>query len=511
MVEKLEEFYLNYFHLDNKKEYFELEKDFFRFLLFFLKYEDSSVPTKKIIDKYYKENSKEMYQRMIDNVNNKDVPFIEKKVIDIKIPMISSLEKIRLLDNIFGDEESQKIFGISIKQIVKIMEVILTRVMVFNENISTNKMNETYIEFYGYNPKCYFTKNEIMKYIPKLEEGIIDHFFILFSLKPEEINEEKDIYKIINIDNKYFIYSITNLYNEVFPILQKNIYNYYLLNKINIEDYNIKRGKEFEKIVYEITNKFYSNGRTHLNKYYIYNEKKQETDVLQFFNNSIIYIECKSGNFDIFKIEDDKSLFKKMISTFGSGFKSVKTFYEFCHFDNSKKKIYVNEENFIEVNTNDKKIFTIILSLNDVEYISGNIHFLQYESYNNIDYYPILLNFSDYYSLIFYLSRMNSKAKFNEYLEKRANINNSGKKFNLGCDEIDAFGMICDVRDENNVFNYINNYEKSNNTGELHFNVSNGMYRDSICDELNNLYFNFVIEKQQDSTKKMIKAVYQKN
>jgi hypothetical protein len=506
----LEKLYYNYFHLDKQDLYFDLDKDFFRFL-FFLTKSDNVTSLEFALSKFKEVKNKNFINNMIAGKMNEDVPDAEKEFVNIRIPLTCSLEKLNLIDNIISVEDSINIFGITIDEIKTILNAIFIRVLIYNETQINEEKAKNYKELCDNELSCFFNSEDISKLIPDIKKESIKTFLNFFTVDFDEINEIKDVYKIIEIDNVYVIYSIHDLFSNFFAILEEDVINYYKEKRIDPEAYRKKRGEEFEKIVYNFTDNYFSNNKTHLNRYYLFENKKQELDVLQYLNNVIIYIECKSASFDLYEIENDKELFEKMISAFGRGYESVDTFHKYCSSDNHKKKFYKSQNDFIDANTHDKKIVSIILSLNDIEYISGNVQLLKNKSFEKPDYYPITLNFSDYLALIIFTKKNKSKDMFIEYLIKRHEIINGHVKYGLGPDEIDAFGMLSDNREKHNINRFINasSFNTENTTGEIHFNVGNGYYRESVNSDLDSLYLLFAIETFfRSNVSKQVKKIF---
>lgn len=495
MKKALEELYHNYYHLEKEELYFDIDKDFFRFLISLSKI-DNTNSLKREIHLFKKDKNSLLIEKVMSGEKNEDVPDIEKEILNIRIPLMSSFEKLHLIDNILSAKEAINIFEINISEIIIILNAIFIRVIMYNECFLNSKKQQIYKKLFINDLSCFFNSNEISKLIPDMKIEKIEKFLELFAIDFYKIKSIKDTYKIIKINELYVAYSIHYLFSNFFCVLENKIIRYYNENSINPEQYRIKRGEEFEKFVYNITNAYFSNKTTHLNKYYIYETKKQELDVLQCLNDAIIYIECKSAVFDVYEIESDKKLFLKMVAAFGKGYESVNTFHKYCNSDATKKIFYRNEKNFFSINTHDKKIVSIILSLNDIEYISGNVQLFKNKSFKKPDYYPITLNFSDYLALIYYSGKTKSKDKFLEYLIRRHEIINGGVKYGLGSDEIDAFGMLTDVRKKYNINRFIKATfpDSESEMAEIHFNVGNGFYRESVNEELDGSYLPFVIE-----------------
>lgn len=480
----LNRLYYDYYNL-NKKSYFSIDKDYLR-LLFMLKDKNiENITVREIIKEY-----KNSYANIsVNSEEKRDDYWIEKEVIHITYPFEETLERIEVLYNIVGKEMWIKVFKFDYKDLCDFIIILINRIYNYNycHLCGDSEILKEYEKTFPYSKRCYFTRREIYQFFDN--KNVVDSLFEFLSIDIKMQRSIVDSTKLIHYNDKYYLFFIWDFIYNLFNEIENKI----LENTSNIDIYYQNKGKKFENLCYEKLIKYYRKEYIYKNIKYEYKNSTHEIDLLLELPNSYIIFECKSSNFDINKINSNKELYEKFIKSFGRGYKTINDLNNYITMGNNEF-IEKSTNTIIKLKTN-KKIYYIILSLYNIEYLQTQIQKIKTEYIKPVNFYPICWNYMDFGSIM-KLAPIDLNL-FEKYLERRTILLNKRKNVTFDIDEMDVFGFLTDPNYDNS-FEMIMKY--SDNNIDERFMISNGIYRQDFNQMFNLKYISEYIESNNTIT-----------
>lgn len=431
MKDILIDIYNSYHNLEKNID-FDLNRDYMD-LVFRLKRHTRK--SKKRIYKRINRITKSTLKHSPISNEKKDRFAIQKRLLHFHYPIFDSLVKLELLNDCLSPDEFIKIFKISYDELVEISKIIFIRNHIYNNYIYDNRKNyKDIFELFGNDINCFFDVNDLIRLDPKLKPESIGNYLKLFSIDLKRISKFNDVHKIINFDNKYLLLFDTDFYYNLFEWMEIIILD---SKVIGCDEYYKKRGKAFEKLVFNVLNCIFADKNLYKNLFYKFQGNRYEIDNLYCNKNDIIMFECKSSQFNIYSINSDDLVAEEIKKAFGRAYLSINKFKDFCK-QLGMKKFYNGKESMLDIVTSDKRVAAINVTLYGMKFIGPNLHFFDHKSVIPVDYYPINLDFVDLLSMI--NSSLREPDKFIRYVYDRSEIINEYKNVVYDEDEFDMFG-----------------------------------------------------------------------
>lgn len=438
---------------------------------------------KEIKDKTLKKtikNFKDLFSKKLRdgvlNSENKDDYFVDKNIVHITYQLEKTINRLYILYNSIGKKEWNRIFNFDFENMIAVIEAIIKRSIIYNNLVLDNKGKE-------YN--FYITKDEIYTYltIPTTE---IDPIIEFISIDLNNINDERDCFNLIKFNNDsytlIFIWDfLYYLYDKIETEVKENS------NEKQLSIYYNNRGKIFEKQCIQEIRLAFKNKEIYQNVYYINEKGKNELDIILIIDNKIIVFECKTTNFDIYKINNNEELEYQIISALGKGYKTINNFEQYIKnkdtielLDNGKK---------IKLNLKNKEIIYVCISLKNIEFVQTSIPKIDGKVLKKVNKYPIILNYLDLSSILD-LAALNPNLIL-EYFSKRFYTINELKMLSIDIDEIDVLGFLTDEQNAR-VYNIIKDNYSFVYTNLM---ITNGAYRNQVNKFLNEKFIYNLYEK----------------
>ncbi len=468
----LNRIYYNYYNID-KNYYFPIDKDYMRFVFMLRNEKIRNLTIDDAIEKYRNRNNP-FKDVVLNNVNNHRDYLIESETIHITYPIEESLERIKVLYDVVGKKRWKEIFEFDYELLYNFIVVIIYRIFMFNYGRITRDIEyiKKYDDAFPDSKRCYFTKKELYSFFnnnPQIDK-ILD--FISIDINKQE--KKTDAAKLLYYDGKYYLYFIWDFIYNLFDEIEIKI----LDHTDDRDKYYHEKGKCFENLCYDKLCKYYPKERIYKKLKYDYKDGDNEVDLILDLPKSYLIFECKSSEFNIDKFSSNNELYKRFLTAFGRGFKTINNLDNYIKSGNSF--FYKgSKKNKISFDFKDKKVYYVNLSLYNIEYLQTQIQKIKKEFIRPVNIYPICWNYLDY-GAIMKLSPLDL-GLFEQYLEKRTKLLNEKKNITFDIDEIDAFGFLTEPKYEyvyEMLINHINENVDEN------FMISNGAYRK----EFNNMF-----------------------
>ena len=462
--EFLYKIYCDYYDI-GKLQNFKLNTDV-EYIQLIASYKEIKDKTLKKTIKNFKDLFSKKLRDSILNSKNKDDYFVDKNIVHITYPLEKTINRLYFIYNSIGKKEWNKIFNFDFENMISLIKAIIKRIITYNNLVLDNKGEE-------YN--FYLTKDEIYTYltIPTTEIETIIEFI---SIDLNNINDERDCFNLIKFNNDsytlIFIWDfLYYLYDKIETEVKENS------NEKQLSIYYNNRGKIFEKQCIQEIRLAFKNKEIYQNVYYINEKGKNELDIILIIDNKIIVFECKTTNFDIYKINNNEELEYQIINALGKGYKTINNFDQYIKnkdtielLDNGKK---------IQLNLKNKEIIYVCISLNNIEFVQTSIQKLDGTVLKKVNKYPIILNYLDLSSILD-LAALNPNLIL-EYFSKRFYTINELKMLSIDIDEIDVLGFLTDEQNAR-VYNMIKDNSSFIDTNLM---ITNGAYRNQVNKFLN--------------------------
>ena len=477
MLDFLKIIYLDYYNIQRTLD-LHTDKEVMNFLAFILKNNNYNDISKSL--ESFKNDSKSKILEQI-NKNEKDMFFVEKNFVHLTYPLSKTLDRIDILYKTLGSKLWNDIFGFEYSFFNVVIRFIIFRVLIYNDYyISKDATKKAmYEKEFANSKKFYFTRKEFYSFFPnnKIE---IDKILSIISKKATEVSSVEDTYYFLEYNNKFILYFMWDFIYNLYDILEDTI-----LKKINSQKYYKQRGKVFEEECYKVIKSVFMEKVYNNLVYYDELDNNHEIDCLVESENEYIIFEFKSSKFDISKTENNNELKKYFIRAYSRGYKTLNDFNDFVS-KRKQIKMFDNNKKIYNFDLNQKNIIYIHVSLYNIDYLQTSVQKIDKNLIKPVNIYPINLNYIDFLT-IFSLAK-NNYALFIDYLNKRYNIINQSKMLTLDIDEIDAFGFLTDLDNENNYKAY-EILMKNCNTIDTNFMISNGTYREQVNDYFDKKFF----------------------
>lgn len=461
----LNRIYYNYYNID-KTYYFPIDKDYIRLVYMLRNEKIEQLSINDAIDKYRTRNNP--FKKVISNsINDYRDYLIESETIHITYSIEESLERIKVLYDVVGKKRWEEIFEFDCELLYNFIVVIIYRIFMFNYGRVTRDIEyiKKYENAFSNSKRCYFTKKELYSFFNNNPQ--IDKILDFISIDINKQVKKTDATKLLYYDRKYYLYFIWDFIYNLFDEIEIKI----LEHTDDKDKYYHEKGKRFENLCYDKLCKYYPKKMIYKNLKYDYNGGNNEVDLLLELPNSYLIFECKSAEFNINKFDSNKELYERFLAAFGKGFRTINNLDRYIKSGNN---VFYKEskKNKISFNFKDKKVYFVILSLYNIEYMQTQIQKIKKEFIRPANIYPICWNYLDFGSIM-KLSPLEINL-FEKYLEKRTRLLNEKKNITFDIDEIDAFGFLTDPKYEY-VYDMLMNHVNENI--DENFMISNGAYR----------------------------------
>lgn len=475
--------YDDYYNLKRTLD-FACDRDVIQFVYFLSKYNINGSNIENIVKAYKKEKSKE-YKDFIEKINS-DSYFSARETLHFTYPLNETFKRLDVLFEMIGDKKWNEIFGYSYEFLYTFVTVVICRIVLFH-NLNEIEPNEGYANSDA--KECYFTKDELNKYLQN-SSGEIDLVLNDLSVNFSELSNVKDVYKIIAFNEHYYLFFIWDFLYNLF-----NIYSIKIKSVLGNDEFNKKRGKAFETVCYNNLNQCFNYGKIYKGLEYDYKSGNHEIDILMELNKVVVIFECKSGAFDSLEFENDSELYSAFVKVYGNGYKTINDLNDYILEGNNTFRD--KDKNNIEIDIKNKSVVYVNLSLYNIEFIQTSIQKIKSARMKKVDVYPICWNYIDFLTLT--KVAIVDYELFEEYLKKRFNIINNYKNLTLDYDEVDAFGLLTDPSQKHFVDNILLSESTSNSNIDMNFMISNGIYREEFNSGLDRKYLlGFINENTGD-------------
>lgn len=484
----LNRIYYNYYNID-KNYYFPIDKDYMRFVFMLRNEKIENLSVNEAIEKYRNRNNP-FKDIILNNIDNRRDYLIESETIHITYPIEETLERIKVLYNVIGKKEWEEIFGFNYKLFYNFIVFIIYRIFMFNYVRITHDVEyiKRYEDAFPDSKKCYFTKKELYNFFNNNPQ--IDKILDFISIDINKQVKKTDSTKLLYYNGKYYLYFIWDFIYNLFDEIEIRI----LEHTVDVDKFYHKKGKCFESLCYDKLCKYYPKDKIYKNIKYDYMGGNNEVDLILELPKSYLIFECKSSEFNIDKFNSNRELYKRFLTAFGRGFKTIDNLDNYIKSGNN---IFYKEtkKKLLNLNFKDKKVYFVNLSLYNIEYLQTQIQKIKKEFIKPANVYPICWNYLDFGSIM-KLSPLDIKL-FEQYLEKRTRLLNKKKSITFDIDEIDAFGFLTEPKYEY-VYNMLMNH--INDNIDENFMISNGAYRTEFNSMFNKKFIGDYMRKITNSS-----------
>lgn len=465
------------------------DMDVIKFVYFLSQNKIKDKKINEVVDLFKNERHKDI-DEMIHNLSD-DSFFSARSTLHFTYPLGETLKRLDVLYEITGENLWKKIFGYSYDMLYAVITVILCRITMFYNYYRMIEDPTEKRDFEERNPlvrECYLTKEEIYKYFNGFENEI-NLILNDISVNYCDIKNLKDVYRIINNEGHYYLFFIWDFLYNLYGIYCKRIKEY-----LGDDKFSKIRGKAFENVCFKNLEICFPNAKKYKSLQYDYKKGNHEIDILMELEKTIVIFECKSGAFDIYDFDNDEELYFNLKKVFGKGYKTINDLNKYlkdgnyCFRTKNGKKV--------EINTSEKQVIYINLSLYNIEFLQTNIQKIKSEKIKKVDVYPICWNYIDFLTLT--KVACVDYSLFEEYFIKRFEIINNNKNLTLDYDEVDVFGLLTDPAQTEFVNNYLLKINKDSSNIDMNFMISNAIYRKEFNDGLNRQFLLGFIYKNTD-------------
>ena len=395
--------------------------------------------------------------------------------VENQVPSIyGGIDRLRILFSILDDNKIK--FELDEQYVDLIMKEILIKYHLYFAYKQKHNVNIK-AKYKAYN--SYFTVDEIIANNPNIEREKLELFLEITS---RNINSIKHDYTggIIKINDKYFCITSAFLAYDMFRMFEKYLLNRFVELKNKNKPYEKMRGDTFEMYCAQMFCMLDPKLVPIVNYKYDTGKGNQEIDVIFEYGNNIIVMECKATNY-LGKIPHpyEKDIEKDGINYLGDGFVSLSRIYD--KFNKGEKiELYTSKANYM-IDTAGKKIYTILISMNSILSLAGEIQKL--DQYDKIKHYSVCISSND---LLLLIKDAHNIETFIKYLDKRQAYF-SYKQLTLDIDEIDVYYTLIHSKLD------VRKYADMTNGIDSSFIIKKN-FRTELNEIVNNFYFNYLLE-----------------
>lgn len=476
--------YNDYFGLNIENEFYT-DKDDIKFIQFLSKYDIKDETFEQVKKKYLDKNSMELLERV--KSEEFEEFFAEKNTLHFTYPFLETFKRIEVLYETIGEKKWREIFGYDYEDLYEVITMIIIRIVYFYNNYATmsdeNEKKE-YEKNIRYATTPYFTKEEINSYFNNSEE--IDRILSDISIDFNQQKNINDACSILVVNEHYYLIFIWDFLYNLYDIYLNKI-----KTKINIDEFNRKRGKVFENICYKTLKENFPKYEVYKSLEYDYNNGNHEIDILLKLEKTIIVFECKSGAYDTYKSLEDGKIYSNFKKTYGRGYKTINDLNNYIK--SGKTSFRTKDGEIIDFDFKNNCVVYVNLSLYNIELLQTNIQKIDESKITPVDVYPICWNFIDFLSLT--KVACVDYELFANYFIKRFNMLNKCKNLTFDYDEIDVFGFLTDPSKQEFYNNMLLPLLEKGSQIDMNFMISNGVYREEFNRGLNEHYLREFMEE----------------
>jgi len=482
MEELLKTIYFDYYNI-KKTTSFNTDKEFFRFLYNLKNYKGKEINYREVLKQYVDPVIKDIRENFGKRALKDDF-FSEKNFVHLTYPFEQTMKRLQVIYISLGENSWNKIFNFKYDFFIDFVCFILRRILLFNNYAidKDQKRKEAYEKSFNKSTNFYFTKEELYSFFPEYKQEI-DNILSIITINIFNFENETDVFKIIENENKYILYFLWDFLYFLYDMIENEVIKYYGNDFKEVDKYYLKRGKALERYCYINLINTFPKINIMKNLYYYDEKGNNEIDIIMETQDEFIVFEQKSSKFDIHQTKDDRNLKDAFIKAFGNSFKTLNNFYNFAKNGNGIMYFKHNKEK-IELDLKHKKIILIQISLHNIEYMQSSVQKFDKNLIKPVTNYPICWNFIDFLTIL-ELAKMNAEIVM-EYINKRYDVLNKNKEVTLDIDEIDAMGFLTDSR-------YQEQYRILTNSNgqkvDINFMIKNGAYRDEVNNLMNSRFY----------------------
>lgn len=324
---------------------------------------------------------------------------------------------------------------------IRFLQIVLSIVLyvLFQETYAMvgDKITKTQKKWLLGRDDFYFGVEDIKKVCWEIEQKDFDNFCNLYAIDLDnmyiELNNKNVQEGFYKYRDNYFILKIQKFLKYVLIKTEIMFKDFSVIRSFS--EYQNKKGKTFENIVYDFVRGIYKTNVFHSLKYYPKSDKDCEIDIIIKQNKDLLIIECKSGVIDLHSEETDIAIKKKIFTKVKKAYKTLDDVHKYLQSNNCY--CFSNKCNKLCGN-NIEEVICLHLTMYPLDFISSNIHTLDVEEYLHKNGNPkITMSFEHFIAICLDCVEKNDDI-FN-YLKRRKEIIKENPKLRLDWNELDLY------------------------------------------------------------------------